>query len=84
MSVIEISSHNLLRSYKQFMTTVIEGGLVRFTYKGKTFKIVEEKPMTQGEKLAQVIEEITKDKPVNDEVMEEEDIKKLMKSYRYE
>lgn len=31
-----------------------------------------------------MIEEITKDKPVNDEVMEEEDIKKLMKSYRYE
>lgn len=84
MSVIEVSSHNLLRSFKQFMTTVIEGGLVRFTYKGKTFKIVEEKPMNQGQKLAQLFEEYTAGRERNENVMEEEDIKKLMKGYRYE
>jgi hypothetical protein len=84
MTTIEITSKQLLTQFREFMLRLSQGVAVKFTYKGKRYSIVEEPIQTQGQSLAHRMRERLKNRPVNHEVMEEDDIKKLVKSMRYE
>jgi hypothetical protein len=84
MSVVEITSKQLLTQFREFMLKLSQGMSVKFTYKGELYKIVKEPAQTQGQKLASRMRERLKNRPINYEPMDEEDIKKLTKSMRYE
>lgn len=87
MPTFEITKQNILNPLKSFIETTIEAGLMRFSYNGKKFKIVEEgkEVVTQGQKLAQIIGNMHKNEPVNTEkYITKDDYKKFVKGMDYE
>lgn len=69
-----------LKKFKLKYSQKIE---VKFTSKGKQWAIIKEPKKTQAQRLAARMREMLKNKPVNYEGMEEEDIKKLVKSMNF-
>lgn len=85
MTVLEISSKQLLTSFREFMLKLSQGIVLKFTYKGDLYTIIKEEKKTPAKEMVQRMRERLAKIPVNhDAYLEDSDIQKMTKSMNYE
>jgi hypothetical protein len=83
MPTRKISSNKLGSRFRKFKLNFPQKIEVKFTYKGRYWAIVKEPEQTQAQRLVARMRERLKNRPINYEGMEEEDIKKLVNSMNF-